>query len=278
MSKWWAALTGSLLLSGCGIPEEQYVRKVNEAEQLRQDLEGTRGQVRAVGKENQALREALQEREGESDTLGQDLGSARARVEELENALAARGRQITELTSRVVELEEERASLSAKQRRLLEEKRALEAKTQEFDSLVDKMKDEIAAGQVEITNLQGRMAVKLTDKVLFASGSARIQTDGEAALRKLAEVLRSLDNKAMRVEGHTDNVPVNRGGPFASNWELSSARAMAVVRFLQSEGVDPSRLSAEGCGQYRPIADNETPEGRSQNRRIEIVLVPLQSR
>jgi chemotaxis protein MotB len=88
----------------------------------------------------------------------------------------------------------------------------------------------------------------------------------------VADALRNVQGKVIRVEGHTDNVPAS-GSAFASNWELSSARALAVVRFLQEQGVDPTKLAAAGYGEFQPIGSNDTPEGRSLNRRIEIVLV-----
>jgi len=118
--------------------------------------------------------------------------------------------------------------------------------------------------------------LKMKDKILFASGSATIGADGREALKKVAEALRGLKGKAIRVEGHTDNVPTGAGGAFASNWELSAARALAVVRFLQEAGIDPTRLSGAGFGEFQPIQSNETPEGRSLNRRIDITLVPLE--
>jgi chemotaxis protein MotB len=117
--------------------------------------------------------------------------------------------------------------------------------------------------------------VKMTDKILFASGSATIGTDGKSALRNVGQALRNILGKTIRVEGHTDNVPTGGSSPFASNWELSAARALAVVRFLQEQGVDPTRLVASGRGEFQPIADNDTSEGRSLNRRIEIVLAPI---
>jgi chemotaxis protein MotB len=115
------------------------------------------------------------------------------------------------------------------------------------------------------------MTVKMKDKILFSSGSARIGKEGKEALTAVAEVLAGIEDKVVRVEGHTDNVPLGRGG-FATNWELSTARALAVVRLLQDSGVDPARLAAAGYGEFQPIASNDTPEGRSENRRIEIVL------
>ena len=117
------------------------------------------------------------------------------------------------------------------------------------------------------------MTVKMKDKILFSSGSATLGKDGKEALAAVAEVLTGLDDKVIRVEGHTDDVPLGRGA-FASNWDLSVARALAVVRFLQQAGVDPTRLAAAGYGEFQPITANDTPEGRSQNRRIEIVLAP----
>jgi len=267
-----AGLCGDVLV-GCGIPEERYVKKVNEAEQLRQDLEGARGQMRASEKQKVALEAAVREK----GDLGEALAKSNRRVLEMEDTLANRSREISELGGKVQQLESERAALSTKQQKLLDEKRTLEAKTQEYDALAAKLKEEVDAGRIELTNLRGRMAVKLSDKVLFPSGSARIQDEGKQALAKLAEVFKSMPSKALRIEGHTDNVPVAKAGPHASNWDLSAARALAVLNYLQEAGIDASRLSAEACGQYRPISSNDTPEGRAQNRRIEIVIVPLAS-
>lgn len=270
-----ALVVAGLLTAACGIPEDQYVRKVNEVETLRQDLEGARGQARAADKKNKVLEAALGDKDKSASELALELAQANQARTDCEANLARRGRELGEVSAQLKVLEDERASLSKKQQKLLDEKRALEEKTKEYDQLVAKMKDEIDSGKIEISNLRGRMAVKLKDKVLFASGSAKLQDEGKAALTKLAEVFKEITGKSLRVEGHTDNVPVSKSGKFASNWELSSARALAVVTFLQEQGLDATRLSAEGCGEYRPIADNETPEGRSQNRRIEIVLVPL---
>ena len=111
---------------------------------------------------------------------------------------------------------------------------------------------------------------------LFDSGQADLKPEGEAILRKVAEVLAQQPDVKIHVIGHTDNVPTSASGPFPSNWELSAARALAVVHSLQDGGVDPTRISAAGYAEFQPIAGNETPEGRSLNRRIEIVLVPLE--
>ena len=137
------------------------------------------------------------------------------------------------------------------------------------------LKDQIAAQEVEIIESENQLKVILVDKILFDSGSADINPKGRELLRVLAKSLKENKNHNIVVEGHTDNVALtaNLMKRFPSNWELSTARAAAVARFFQAEGsIDPLRLSARGYSFYRPVAPNDTAEGRRQNRRIEIVL------
>jgi chemotaxis protein MotB len=171
----------------------------------------------------------------------------------------------------VQELQAEVDDLRASQTRLESAKAELEKTSGEYEKMAAALRGQIDTGRVELTELRGRMTVKMKDKVLFSSGSATLGKDGKDALAAVAAVLRGVQGKVVRVEGHTDDVPLGRGA-FATNWELSVARALAVVRFLQQSGVDPTRLAAAGYGEFQPIAANDTPEGRSQNRRIEIVL------
>ena len=142
--------------------------------------------------------------------------------------------------------------------------------------MIEKMKSEIADGQVTITELQGKLTVNMVDAILFDSGKADIKPEGRQILQKVADVIGQVEDKAIRVEGHTDNVKIGSAltRAFPSNWELSAARAINVARYLQRLGVDPNLLSAAAYGEYRPVSENDTPEGRAMNRRIEIVLVP----
>ncbi|HEY8490792.1 MAG TPA: OmpA family protein [Dehalococcoidia bacterium] len=118
----------------------------------------------------------------------------------------------------------------------------------------------------------GSITISLTDNLLFAPASADLSPGSELVLREVAGIVRGLPNQ-VRVEGHTDNVPLNTG-EYASNWELSMARATAVLRYLVDvEGISPTRLYGAGYGEFRPIADNDTPEGRAQNRRADIVII-----
>jgi chemotaxis protein MotB len=155
---------------------------------------------------------------------------------------------------------------------LEQEKGALEQKSAQYEQLAGSLKSQIEAGQIEISELKGRMTVKLKDRVLFASGSAALNQEGRAALDAVAEAFRNLKGRNVIVTGYTDNVPTGSKGPYRDNWDLSAARAISVVRYLQQKGVAPEMLGAAGFSEYRPLAPNETPEGRSQNRRIEIAL------
>jgi chemotaxis protein MotB len=149
-----------------------------------------------------------------------------------------------------------------------------------YDLLMTNMAVEIAQGQIQINRLADRLSVSMVDRILFPSGEADITPAGLRILRRVGDVLKTTEDKIVRVEGHTDNVAISERlrGTFPSNWELSTARATNVLRFLQdSVGMEPARLQAVGLSEYHPIASNRTARGRSQNRRIEIVLLPLET-
>ena len=144
-----------------------------------------------------------------------------------------------------------------------------------YEELLNKMESEIDKGQVTISELKGKLTVNLVDAILFASGKAEVKDEGMLVLQKVVDILKSVTDKDIRVEGHTDNVKIGEAlaQRYPSNWELSSRRAVNVTRFLQAQGLNPENLSAVAYGQYAPVADNETDAGKAQNRRIEIVLI-----
>ena len=174
------------------------------------------------------------------------------------------------------------AKLAASQVRLKaveDEKAAAEARASSLavsnaqrEKLAQALEQQIKSGQVEISELRGKMTVKLKDKVLFASGSAALGKEGKKALDAVAEAFKDLRDRNVVVAGYTDNVPVGKDGAFKDNWDLSTARAVAVVRYLASKGVAPEMLGAVGFSQYRPVVPNDTPANKSLNRRIEIAL------
>jgi len=183
------------------------------------------------------------------------------------------------LDKKVTDLQAQNDTLTKSTTQLTEEKGALEtrskeleAKSKQYEELASSLKDQIQSGQVEISELKGRMMVKLKDKVVFSSGSTAINKQGLTALDAVAKAFHDLKGKTVVVAGYTDNVPTGSKGRFKDNWDLSTERAVAVVRYLQSKGVDPKMLGAAGFSEYRPLAPNDTAAGRSQNRRIEIAL------
>ena len=196
----------------------------------------------------------------------QDVDRARA---ELADARAA-------ATQSAAELSELKEKLAQSQARIEELQKQQEAAVQSHKSLEDEMRAALESKDVTISQLQGKLTVNILDRVLFDSGEAELKPDGAAVLRKVAGILAQHPNLKVHVIGHTDNVPIRASARnrFASNWELSTARATAAVRFLtETAGVDPRRLGAVGYGEFRPVADNATPEGRARNRRIAITIL-----
>src|ERR1017187_9587804 len=143
-------------------------------------------------------------------------------------------------------------------------------------NLEDGMRAALESKDVAISQLQGKLTVSILDRVMFDAGEAELKPAGAAVLRKVAAVLAQHPSLKIHVIGHTDNVPIRAAARsrFPSNWELSTARATAAVRFLtENAGVDPHRLGALGYCEFRPVADNATPEGRARNRRIAITIL-----
>jgi chemotaxis protein MotB len=242
--------------AGCGVAKDKYLAKELEADKYRKSYEEESRKTADLTRKVH------------------DLGSQVATLEAAAAAKDGEARAEKERAEKLALLADELSSSKA----LIERaKMELEQKSSQYEQLAKSLQGEIEAGKIELSELRGRTTVKLKDKILFGSGSATIGREGRAALAKVAEALRGVQGKTIRVEGHTDDIPTGQNS-FPTNWELSSARAIAVVRLLESNGVDPGILAAAAYSQHQPVGDNSTPEGRSQNRRIEIVLVPAEPR
>ena len=138
-----------------------------------------------------------------------------------------------------------------------------EQRNELYRTLVARLREAIGAGTLAVEVRKGKMLVKLGDAILFDPGQATLKSDGQRALRQVAQALKEIPERDFLVAGHTDNRPI-KSSPYASNWELSTARAVTVVRFLQSEGVDPRRLAAAGYSEFDALADNDTRESRAR--------------
>lgn len=185
---------------------------------------------------------------------------------------AALEKKLAEAQQQNTALQQQLSEAAAKSAKLEEEKGALEAKSAQYQQLTTSLQQQISSGQVEISELKGKMTVKLKDQILFSSASSSLNKDGKKALDAVAEAFKGLKGKNVVVTGYTDDVPIGSKSGFGDNWSLSTARAVSVVRYLQGKGVPPTLLGAAGFSEYRPLVPNDSAGNRSKNRRIEIAL------
>jgi len=209
----------------------------------------------------QPQRQALRTAEQAATSCAQQVESLRGRVADLTIIRDQLQRSGAELAQKVEEKEKELGALRSTQ-----------------DELVAELKSEIADKTVQVERIRDQLRVNMVDEVLFDSGEATLKPAGIAVFGKIGAVLAKATNRRVEVQGHTDNVPITGAlaKRFPTNWELSAARATNVVRFLQEQAkLDPGRLSVSGYAEFRPKGPNDTEQGRRQNRRIEILLIPI---
>jgi chemotaxis protein MotB len=277
MNKYLLFLLIPLLTTAC-VGKKKFLTEVNQ----RQDCEKKAAQL------TQDLRYA-QSRMAEQDKSLTDLN---ANVRQLENdkgrlttELKYKEQQINDITDqRLSQKQQMEAALAAKAKELeareqviAELQQAVAQRDEKLNGILTKI--EIALQQyttddlsVEIKN--GKLYVALSDKLLFESGSAKMDRRGRDALSSLSNVLSKYPDLDIIVEGHTDNVPV-KGGAFADNWDLSVIRATAVARLLTKDyALNPNQVTAAGRSEFQPKASNESREGRALNRRTEIIIAP----
>jgi chemotaxis protein MotB len=205
--------------------------------------------------------------------LGFSSYDKKQRLDQAQDELAAAR---AALVKSQAQLGEVKNLLGDSQQRINQLQQEKDAALQAHRSLEDEMRSALESKDVTISKLQGKLTVNILDRILFDSGEADLKPDGAAVLRKVADILTQHPTLKIHVIGHTDDVPIRAGARnrYQSNWELSTARATAAVRFLcEKAGVDPRRLGAVGYGEFRPVADNSTPEGRARNRRIAITIL-----
>ena len=239
---------------------------------------------------NRALAGQLDQERGTLNKTQSELEQARARVRQLETQLQQMGVNLDAVQSALQQTGTEKEQLASNLEQLkqaLEEykQRAaqLERIKSRFELLRDKLKKLTQLGlKVEIR--RNRMVIRLPGDLLFPSGSDKLKKEGLDVLKAVGDVIRNdkqLSQRYFQVAGHTDNVPL-KGGQFRDNWGLSLMRARQVLLYLIAPvdskrgggGLSPERLHAAGYGDTDPVASNATPEGRQQNRRVELVLMP----
>lgn len=260
----------------------------NKLQQERDLLQAKAGelerQVAALGEDKQKLMSGTTTAQDEIARLQKragELETEMARVADLTKRLAERDQELSKLQATIEQEKERLRAEEAEKARLEQERAAKEAEIQRLtkthEDLTKSLQAEIAKGDIKIQQVRDRLTINMVDRVLFDSGQAQVKPAGLKVLKQVSDILKKVTDKQIRIEGHTDNVPIGAKlkERFPTNWELSTARATSVVRYLIEEGgVDRATLSAVGYADNRPVASNDGEEGRTANRRIEIVLYP----
>lgn len=250
-------------------------------------MKGSMSRVRVAGLVGTVLLAGCVSLETHNDTVAKldkarkVLSQAGDEIKTLQEDKARLTKEAEELKRRVAEVDSAAAKLQKDIETAERERAARDAQLQELSQaradLAKSLEAEIAKEEVTIRQVRDQVAVTVFDQLLFTSGQTSVRPEGLKVLKQLAETLKTVSDKQIRVEGHTDSkgIGAKLRDKYPTNWELSTARAASVLRYLVEEGgLDRETLTAVGHADTRPVASNDTPEGRKANRRIEIVLYP----
>ena len=291
-------LITSFLLVGC-VSIEDFDKKSNEAIGLRRNLEASKNKIislqavrdslnRKIKKNNQINEELEQQltmswRKKQKDTVKMsDLRSQISRQKRLKNE---NKNKIDQLNLKLENSKKAKIvlekNLTKIRKRLIRFEDKIRLQNQVFKDLKNQFSGAIKKNSIKILRKKQRVVIRIASKILFRSGRAKVKKNSKPLLRKIASVIKRYSNREIQVQGHTDNVQIK--GQLAerweTNWELSTARATSVLRYLVEIGdVDPRNSSAAGLGEFNPIATNNSKKGKSLNRRIEIIIFPPNSR
>ena len=287
----------AVLLTGC-VGIEDYERKTDEAAGLRGEIEKTEDQVKELHVKIEELDGQIKQKDLDNQELSQSLTMARrhgqqteTRVADLRAQMTSQQTQQTEsakkarrferaYTESIKRVRKLQKNLIVMQKKLLRFEDRIRFQIQLEKDMKAQLKRERRRGIVEVRRAGDRVVINIASAILFKSGSAKIKSESKALLIKFSSLLRRYANREVQVQGHTDNVQISDrlAERWETNWELSAARATRVLRYFVEVGnLDPRRVSGTGMGEYRPVADNNTRNGRRANRRIEIVIFPPDS-
>jgi chemotaxis protein MotB len=249
--------------------------------QLSRRLEGLGVELQKKDSIVHQKEDILREYDETKHKLESELENLQAQIEAREQKIKNKEATIEELndTKRQIEtsIQNLQSNLKAREKKIVEQEQIIKELDSTKREIEINLKEQIKDQQIKLEKMEGKLKVTFVDKILFDSGSVKINKNGKELLSKLAQTLREKKDQNIIVQGHTDNVEI---GPelrkiYPTNWELSAGRSTAVLRYLiENAGIAPVRCAASGYSFYKPIASNESEDGRKQNRRIEIILVP----
>ena len=258
MKKTLVVVAVIFLLSSC-VAKRYLVQSQKETAALREDST-------QLANDNQSLQQNISALKDQIATLQKNIDDLNGKISALNNQNSQLGQQTAEQQSK----------LSQSQQRLQQLETLLNQQKEASAQLKNKMTEALKgfnSNELSVYQKDGKVYVSLSEQLLFPSGSAVVNPKGVEALSKLAAVLNLNSDVAVNIEGHTDSIPIR--GRYQDNWDLSTARANSIVRILVNNyKVDPTRVISSGHSYYEPVASNATAEGRSKNRRTEIILSP----
>lgn len=213
------------------------------------------------------------ELKAELDKIKSELAGTQATVTTLQGKIGELEKDVKSRDERIAQLEKDNAAMTTELQALRGEQARRKAELDTYRQLFAKLKKLIDAGTIKVSFRKGRMIVELASAILFDSGKTELKDAGKTALDDIVTALQSVNDRDFLIGGHTDTDPI-KTKKFKSNWELSTARAVVVVDYMVTKGFPAAHLGAAGFAEVDPVASNDTPEGKAQNRRIEIVLMP----
>ena len=279
-------IIASLLMTGC-VSKSVHEQSLSELQNCQLELSSCQSDFSACSAKSQTLSEQNSVLQQELQSINNQLETAHQQVKthfsSYTNCLAAQSssdnevrRLNSELNTANNELTERIQQLQLSETTINLLRETIEKQREAVANLAARLKAELESysGELTVELRDGKVYVAMSDKLLFRSGSVKIDEQGKKALEQLASVIKNTKDIDIVIEGHTDNVPISTSR-FTDNWDLSVIRATSITRLLIDEyGLDPTRLVPSGRGQYFPIYDNDTDSGRAFNRRTEIVLSP----
>ena len=290
-----------MIFSSCGINKEVHQKALNDLATAQKNYKSEQKANKELQQKNEELKKRVAKlKKGLLEVLNEKMSlnsklsdlqqkniDAGLMIENLVDQLKEKGASLEEVEAKQAEMKSQREKMLAEREKLLKEqnelmaeleqvrkmKEAAEKRSAEFKKIMEKLKSMIDSGKLSVNIRKGRMIVSLSSDILFPSGRTNLTDEGKEAIAELCETLKTLEGRSFLVVGHSDSSPI-KTKRFPSNWELSSQRAIEVTRLMIENGVKPEMLSAAGQAEFDPIAENDTPENKAQNRRVEIVFMP----
>ncbi len=262
-----------LFLSGC-TSNQELQNTLKERDSLANNNKLLQNQIAEMELQKKSLGSKLNEASGELTLKEREL---MAKSEALEKSNITLSMRNEELETTINELRAKSEALRSTTEQLQTASEKLNKNRELYDNLVADLQGELSANQIKIKEMKDGISLNLAQEILFNSGSAALNDSGQEVITKVSEQLKGIAYNTI-VAGFTDNVPIkgSLASRYPSNWELAGARAASVVKLLESNGVESSKLRAVSYGENQPVASNDTADGKSQNRRIEILLKPIE--